>query len=101
MWQLHQTAKSYGQRPSDLVEISDRWAALQFDNAVALVGVVVENASQEQHNTGTDKAPKWELKYTMTELLDPEFRLPRPARKAKAKGIDGLKAMAGVRVLKG
>lgn len=81
--------------------IPDRWAALQFDNAVSLVGVVIENAAQEQQNVGTDKAPKWEAKYSMDELLDPDFYLPTPVKKIKPKGVDALKAFAGVRVFKG
>lgn len=82
--------------------IRDPWAALQFDNAVGFVGVVLENASQEQHNVGTEKAPKYEPKYTMAQLLDPDFRLPAPPKPVKAKGgIEGLMSMKGVKVWKG
>lgn len=58
------------------MEIEDRWAALQFDHAVTLVGLVIENAAQETVNTGDDKRPRWTRKYTMRQLLDPGFRLP-------------------------
>lgn len=101
MWRLYQTAKTFGQRPSDLAGIDDRWAALQLDNAVGLVGIVIENASQEQQNTGTEKAPKWQPKYTMHQLLDDDFRLPAPARPTKQEGIKGLMALPGVKVWKG
>lgn len=81
--------------------IADSWAALQFDNAVGFVGVVLENASQEQHNVGTEKQPKWEPKYSMAQLLDPEFRLPAPPKPVKQKGVEGLLSMRGVKVWKG
>jgi len=78
----------------------DRWAALQFDNAVVMVGLVLENASQEQHNIGSKKEPKYELKYTMHQLLSDGFRLPAPAKPVEANGIAGLMAMKGVKVWK-
>lgn len=101
MWSLYLTAKTFGQRPSRLARIADPWAALQFDNAVALVGITLENASQEQQNVGSEKQPKWEPKYTMGQLLDDGFRLPAPAKPAKPEGIKGLMSMKGVKVWKG
>lgn len=98
MWQLYQTAKVASSRPSDLLCIADRWAALQFDNAVTMVGLVLENASQEQHNVGSKKEPKYELKYTMHQLLSDSFRLPARTKPAEAKGMAGLMAMKGVKV---
>lgn len=97
MWQLAMTAKRTASRPSDLAGIEDRWAALQFDYAVNLVGVVIENAGQEQENYGSEKKPKYGPKYSMETLLDPEFRLPRPRgdRDRQRDFINRLKAMAG------
>ena len=37
--------------------IQDRWAALQFDQAVTTFGGIIENYSQEQINVGGDDAP--------------------------------------------
>jgi len=65
------------------------------------VGVVLENASQEQHNVGTEKQPKWEPKYTMAQLLDPAFRLPAPEKPKKTSGIEALMNTKGVKVWKG
>ena len=93
MFRLHVTAKTYGQRPSSLVDIEDSWLALQFDQAVALVGITIENAAQEQTNTGTDKQPKYENKYSMAQLLDPDFRLPSPEQSKKMDGLQALKAL--------
>lgn len=82
--------------------VADPWVALQFDNAVALVGITLENASHELHNTGTEKQPKWEPKYTMSQLLDDAFRLPAPPKPTKPQsGIEALKALVGVKVWKG
>lgn len=76
MWKLYQTAKATSQRPSDLVGVADRWAALQFDNAVTLVGTAIENAAQEMEKVGPEDKPRWERKYRMAQLLDPGFKLP-------------------------
>ena len=73
MWSLYLTAKGSHSRPSDIVEISDRWAAYQLDSAVVLLGTILENASQEQVNVGGETSPKWERKYTMRQLLTPGF----------------------------
>lgn len=60
--------------------------AYQFDNAVVFVGNAIENASQEMKQVGSGKNKEWKPKYTMRQLLDPDFRLPlsddeRPLRK--------------------
>lgn len=82
--------------------VSDPWTALQLDNAVALVGITLENASQELTNVGTKDKPEWQPKYSMTQLLDDAFRLPAPPKPEKPKGgIEGLKALKGVKVWKG
>ncbi|TXH53013.1 MAG: hypothetical protein E6Q97_14400 [Desulfurellales bacterium] len=79
--------------------VADPWTALQLDNAVALVGITLENASQELRNAGSEKQPKWEPKYTMNQLLDDDFRLPAPPK--PKSGIEALKALVGVKVWKG
>lgn len=82
--------------------VTDPWTALQLDNAVALVGITLENAVQDLHNVGTEKQPKWEPKYTVGQLLDDDFRLPAPPKAAKPKhGIEALKALVGVKTWRG
>lgn len=85
-----------GQRPSQIVGVSDEWAALQFDNAVVLVGTGIENASQEMREVGSGKSKKMVPKYHMDELLDPDFKLPAPPTKEQRERavIEGLFAMA-------
>lgn len=95
MWSLGQTAKATGTRPSELVRIDDAWTALQFDNAVTLVVNVIENAAQERENVGSEKRPDWQLKYTMSQLLDDDFRLPAPKTKEQ-KERDAANAFAGL-----
>lgn len=38
LFELHVLAAAYGQRPSDIVGIHDRWLAYQFDLACVVVG---------------------------------------------------------------
>lgn len=76
--------------------VDDRWAALQFDNAVTLVGAAIENAAQEMEQRGGDDKPRWEPKYTMAQLLDPAFRLPR-AGQPESGGMDELRQIRGIK----
>lgn len=80
--------------------IEDRWTAYQFDAAVTMLGVAIENAAQEQQNVGSDKVPKYEPKYTMAQLLADDFRLPAPVKATKAQGIAGLIGLPGVKVIR-
>lgn len=77
------------------MDITDRWAALQFDNAVTLVGETIEGAAQEMEKRGSDDKPRWEPKYTMQQLLDNNFRLPR--ENAPRGGVDELVGIEGLK----
>lgn len=67
-------------------------AAYQFDNAVMMLGLTLENALQEREEYGPEKARQSRPKYTLARLLDPGFRLPRAG--IAGSGGSGLKAMA-------
>lgn len=96
MWDLYQLAKATSSRPSDIACIEDRWAAYQFDSAVTFVGVVIENALHETREVGVGQHKRQEPKYTIAQLLDPEFHLPRPGGAADSVPQDvAYKAMAG------
>jgi hypothetical protein len=71
-----------------LVRIVDEWAALQFDNAVTLVGLAIENAAQELHDVGG----KMQRKYTMAQLLDQGFRLSSDDEidSSTLRGVEGI-----------
>jgi hypothetical protein len=58
-----------------LVDISDKWTAYQFDEAVALFGMVIENAALETIETGPPNNRTTRRLYTLKKLLDPAFRL--------------------------
>ena len=99
MWTLYNKAKIYSRLPHELVGLADAWHAYQFDNAVTLLGVTVENALQERRNAGTAKQPDWQPTYTLRQLLDEEHRLPAPASEER-NGLAGLFNMPGVKRLK-
>lgn len=100
-------SKATAQRPSDIIGVQDRWAAYQFDSAVTLVGGAIENAVQEMQEIGEGQHRRLVPKYSLEQLLDPDFRLPPPPS-AKDKERDGLAALhalagrpgSGVRVFK-
>ena len=50
----------------------------QLDSAVLHLGTVIENALQEREEVGIGKDKEWQNKYTLAQLLKPEFRLPYP-----------------------
>lgn len=99
MWDSYQSLKMYHRRPSDDLKETDSIAAYCVDGAVLWFGVTIENALQERVNTGTKEKPKMEERYTLDQLLDPAFRLPRPLpqpRKAQQpNGLALLMALAG------
>lgn len=55
-------------------------AAYLYDSAVVTLGTVIENALLERVESGEGKDYKSEPKYTLHQLLDPSFKLPRPPR---------------------
>jgi hypothetical protein len=94
VWSLYRTATATSQRPSSLVQIEDAWAAFQFDSAVVFFGNAIEGAAQETVWVGSEKDKRLEPKYTMSQLLDADFRLPSPESKGQEDGLAALKAMA-------
>lgn len=71
-----------------------------LDRVVVAFGMTIENAAQELHNVGSKDRPEWKPKYTMAQLLDEGFRLPRPERperpqQAQGGGVGALLALAG------
>lgn len=86
LWPLYLMSTKTAKRPSEIVGIDEEWVAYQFDNAVILACSAIENAAQEMHQVGSGKNKEWKQKYTMQQLLDPNFRLPpseRPSRRER------------------
>lgn len=100
MWTLYQKAKTFSRLPSELLRVRDEWAGYCFDNAVNFFGVTIENALQERENRGTQKEPDWQPKYTLTQLLADDFRLPAPMRAEKADGLKSLMNLPGVKTVR-
>jgi hypothetical protein len=61
---------------------------------VVFFGNAIEGAAQETVWVGSEKDKRLEPKYTMSQLLDADFRLPSPESKGQEDGLAALKAMA-------
>ena len=74
------------------MRVMNSWAAYQLDNAVAYAGIAIENALAERVNDGTDEAPAWRERYTLAQVLEPEFRLAvaEDAAAAMPVGVHGI-----------
>jgi len=58
--------------------------------------MVIENALHETREVGVGQHKRTEPKYTITQLLDPEFHLPRPGSASGTVDAEtAYKAMAG------
>jgi hypothetical protein len=52
LWELHNLAAAYGQRPSAILEIENSWAAYELDLACLTFGRWVENRLAERDRRG-------------------------------------------------
>lgn len=98
MWEAWNKLKTAQVLPSDDLALDDSIATWCVDGAVMWFGITIENALNERVNKGTKEKPKWEARYTLTQLLDPVFRLPRLLPEPKQPAQDGfalLLALAG------
>jgi hypothetical protein len=84
MWSLYHRAKALSNRPSQLLEVEDSLAAYLLDGAVITLGVVMENALQDMVEVGSDSDKKRIPRYTLSQILDPEFYLPREGKTSVA-----------------
>jgi len=66
---------------------------------VSTVGNAIEAAANELREVGMGTDKHLVPKYTMQQLLDPEFRLPRPptAKDERRNAISALRALGRVR----
>jgi hypothetical protein len=67
-------------------------AAYQFDNAILFGGLVIESAMQEREEYGPQNARQSRPKYTLTQLLDEDFRLPSGTSASSQGGIKAIAA---------
>ena len=84
-------------RPSRLLGIRNKLAAYCLDGAVVTLGTVIENALLERVESGEGATFTSAPKYTLEQLLDPAFTLPRPPSKRMQRQQVGaqLRAMLG------
>lgn len=90
MWKAYQAMKVYHRRPSDDLCPDDEVAAWCLDDAVLWFGLTIEGLLSERTNIGTPDKPKWQNKYTLAQLLDPRFIVPKPPPTPKAQAENGL-----------
>lgn len=82
-------------RPSRLLRVKNSLAAYLFDGAVITFGSIVESALHERIEVGSGDSKKFVDKYTLKQLLEPSFKLPREDRQAQSANINMLKGVAG------
>ena len=92
-----------------MLDLTDPWAAYQFDSAVIFFGDVIESAAQDREKVGDE----WQPKYTLPQLLTEGFTLPRqpkpsaPTEQQQNQSAIGWmkttsgKVLGGVKVFKG
>jgi hypothetical protein len=96
MWELFLKAETFGKLPSQCLRVPplrNDLAAYQFDNAILFAGLVIKNASQEREWYGPENARESRPKYTLTQLLDPDFRLPSGDASSNSAQGGGIKAI--------
>jgi hypothetical protein len=77
---LHLLSKTYGRRPSEIVGVTDAWAAYQFDCAVMLVGLHTEaEGIKESRKSNSDIKPRKGMKYRKFTGSLPGFTVKKPA----------------------
>ena len=84
MWKLWTRSQALHCRPSQLLAIDDALAAYCFDGAVTALGLVIETALGERVPALGAKGATVP-RYTLAQLLDPAFTLPRPQPTARAQ----------------
>lgn len=65
-------------------------AAWMLDNCVTFFGTVVENALHERDEVGTGDARRSMPRYTLKQVLDESFRLPRHDEEDSMEGFKGM-----------
>ncbi len=102
MWGLGQKAEKASRLPSEcvpglLAEIGE-WGVYCFDNAIGFFMRVIENALHERVETGTSSELRSAAKYTLMQLLEDDFHLPRPLTHKQSTGKIGaqVKALFGM-----
>lgn len=104
MWSSYLSLTKYQRRPSDdlaFTEWGDSITAYCVDKTVLWFGITVENLLSETVEVGQGRDKRRERKYTLEQLLDRDFKVPRPVPAMKTlkapqqNGFALLLALAG------
>lgn len=91
---MGQKAEQASKLPSEcvpgLAEEIGEWGCWCFDNAVGFFMRVIGNALQEREKVGDE----WRLKYSLSQLLEDDFRLPKPLTPKPRRAQQGLRSIA-------
>ena len=93
MWRK---ATTYHRLPSEIFGEEDALAAWALDNAVTYFGTLVENMLLERDEVQVGDRKEYRQRYTITQLLDPTFVYPRPAREEQDEEGWDMAGMAGI-----
>lgn len=78
---MYTTATKYHKLPSEIVDEGGELPFLvryQINKAVTYFGMVIDNALAETVEVGIKPNIEYQPKYTLSQLLSDDFRLPRP-----------------------
>jgi hypothetical protein len=88
MWRLHRKATLSHRLPNEVFDPTGTkfalggeygpLAAWMLDNACMTWGTIAENALAERNEVKIGKKTQYTPRYTLPQLLDPRFKLPRP-----------------------
>lgn len=73
-----------------MLNIQDPLTAYQVDAAVTTFRVIIKNALLETVEVGSGPARTRRPRYTLSELLDDKFKLPRKDEQASVSTLEGV-----------
>lgn len=91
MWNLWRKASLYHRLPSEIFGEGNPLAAWMLDNCTTVFGTIIENALLERDEVGSDGGKRHVSRYTIAQLLEPDFKLPHPQRSRTAADTEELR----------
>lgn len=88
MWRVWTKATTFHKLPCEVFDEDHEYDSLTRylgDNAVTWFGITMENALKEEVPVGDPKKGRTRPKYTLEELLEDDFKLPRPPTKLEKR----------------
>lgn len=95
MWTLGQKAAKYNRLPSSFFpDLVDELTIYGFDNAILWFCTTIENALNERKDVKVGKRTESRQVYQLEDLLDDDFRLPRPPSKLQKRQQGAMSLLA-------